>query len=254
MFITINGLEQWVSIQGAGAAKPALLLVSGAGLALSRLAAFFEPWERAFTLVHWDQPGAGATLERHGDEAAGPITFDRLADDGVAVADATRKRMGVDTCVLLGASGGSIVGLKMVKKRPDLFSAYVGTGQIVRGRDVTDSTEGLVLTPDELAELAAMPRTGGDQRAQATRMYERLRDSMAAFDARALGLTYEIPMCFLQGEHDRYTPTDAVAAFERDIVAPRTQLAIVEGGGHAAMFLRERFLAGLVALTVGGAR
>jgi len=242
MFIKINGVDQWVSIHGENAANPPLMLVSGAGLALSRMAPCFESWESAFRLVQWDQPGAGATLERHGEAATGPITFDRLAADGVATADAVRAHLGVDRLMLLGASGGSIVGLKMVKARPDLFSAYVGTGQIVRGADVTESTEGLVMTPAEQAALAAMPRTGGDQRPQVTTLYERLRAAMAAFNAYDLGLEYALPMFFFQGALDRYTPTDAVAAFVKDIVAPRKRLVVVEGGGHAAMFLRDAFL------------
>jgi pimeloyl-ACP methyl ester carboxylesterase len=253
MFININGLEQYVSVHGTNAANPPLLLVGGAGLALSWMAPFFEPWEAEFRVVHWDQPGAGDTLARHGDEATGPITFERLAADGIAVADATRTHLGVPKLVLLGASGGSIVGLNMIKMRPDLFSAYVGTGQIVDGTDVTESKEGLVMTAAEQAEFAqlsaedaARMRRRGDQRAQATKLYEQMRDAMAAFHARALGLRYAVPMFFLQGDLDRYTPTAKVAAFADEIVAPTTKLAIVEGGGHAAMFLRRRFLQLLV--------
>ena len=251
MFIKINGLDQWVSIHGDNRSNPVLMVVNGAGLALSRMAAFFEPWESAFRLLHWDQPGAGATWEcgwRMADGGLGgleTITFDRLAADGVAVADAMRTQLGVPRIVLLATSGGSIVGLKMIKLRPDLFSAYVGTGQIVRGADVTESKEGLVLTPAEQAALAAMPRTGGDQRPQVTTLYEQMRGAMAAFDARALGLDYAVPMYFIQGDCDRYTPTERVAAFERAIIAPAKRLVIVEGGGHAVVFMREQFLAAL---------
>lgn len=243
MFIKINGLEQWVSVHGQRAGHPVLLAIGGAGLALSRMAAFFAPWERAFTVVHWDQPGAGATHERHPD--AGPIGFDRLAADGLAVADFVRADLRVDKIVLLGISGGSIVGLKMAKQRPELFSAYVGTGQIVDGTDVTESAEGLVLTPAEQAALAALPPTA-DQRAQATTMYRALESEMAAFHARELGLTYELPMIFIQGAEDRYTPTVKVAAFERDLVAPVKTLTVVEGGGHAVVFMRDAFLRALV--------
>lgn len=243
MFVKINGLEQWVSVHGDRSGRPVLLTVSGAGLALSRMAPFFAPWERAFTVVHWDQPGAGATHERH--PAPGPITFDRLTADGLAVAEAVRADLRVDSVVLLGISGGSIVALKMAKQRPDLFSAYVGTGQIVDGTDVTESTEGLVLTPAEQSALAALPPSG-DQRPQATAMYLALKDEMAAFHARELGMTYELPMIFIQGAEDRYTPTAKVAAFERDLVAPARKLTIVEGGGHAVVFMRDAFLQALV--------
>ena len=235
MFIKINGLDQWVSVHGDNPANPALLLVTGAGLAVSRMAPFFAPWESAFRLVYWDQPTADT------------VTIDGLAVDGVAVTEAISKELGVERPIVLGMSGGSIVGLKMIKARPDLFAAYVGTGQIVHGTDVTESKEGLVLTPAEQAALAAMPRTGGDeQRAQATKMYLQLRDEMAAFDARVLGLDYAVPMFFVQGDLDRYTPTARVAEFVQDLVAPAKHLAIVEGGGHAVIFLRDAFLRTLI--------
>jgi pimeloyl-ACP methyl ester carboxylesterase len=223
----------FIKIAGTNQSKPALLLVNGAGFALSRMAEFFAPWESAFRLVYWDQPTS--------DE----VTFDTLTDDGLAVAEELRARHGIDRTILLGISGGSIVGLKMVKARPNLFSAYIGTGQVIRGCDVTESTEGLVFTPAEQAALAGMPRDGGDQRATATRMYEQLRETMTAFEARALGVGYDLPIYFIQGELDRYTPTARVAAFVEEIVAPVKKLVVVEGGGHAVMFMREEFLRAL---------
>ena len=249
MFVDIHGVRQRVSVHGDDRANPALLMVSGAGLALSRMAAFFEPWERAFRVVHWDQPGAGDTHDRNPEP--GPITFDRLAVDGVAVAEFVRAHLQARRIALLGISGGSIVGLKMVKARPDLFSAYVGTGQIVNGIDVTESNAGLVLTAAEQASLAAMRSTGGDQRPRATAMYERLKPEMAAFCARSLGPRYDVPMFFVQGDQDTYTPTREVVSFEREIAAPAKALAIVEGGGHAVVFMRDRFLQTLKELKVG---
>jgi pimeloyl-ACP methyl ester carboxylesterase len=223
----------FTKIAGTNQSNPALLFVNGAGFALSRMAEFFAPWESAFRLVYWDQ------------STTDDVTFDTLTAEGIVVAEEVRALLGVDRMVILGISGGSIVGLKMVKSRPDLFSAYVGTGQIVHGGDVTESTEGLVLTPAEQAALAGYPKDGGDQRATATKMYLQLRDAMAAFEARALGVGYDVPMYFIQGELDRYTPTARVAAFEEEIVAPKKKLVVVEGGGHAVMFMREEFLRAL---------
>ena len=33
--------------------------------------------------------------------------------------------------ILLAHSWGTVLGIQMVKRRPDLFAAYVGTGQVV---------------------------------------------------------------------------------------------------------------------------
>src|SRR5205823_2659542 len=114
--------------QGADATNPALMIISGAGAAFSPLAPLFAPWEADFTLVHWDQPNAGATFGKCGWTE--PFTLARLAADGIAVAEHVRARLGVPLA-LFCTSGGTMVGLTMIRQRPDLFAAYVGNGQIV---------------------------------------------------------------------------------------------------------------------------
>lgn len=130
LFVDVNGVEQWVTERGNHRENPAILLVSGPGAALSAMTPLFVPWEKEFTLVQWDQPGAGATFAKNG--APDPFTFDRIARDGLRVVELVRDRLGVDKVVLLGISGGTIPALHMIRRRPDLFSAYVGTGQVVR--------------------------------------------------------------------------------------------------------------------------
>ena len=133
-FIDVNGVEQWIAIRGESRHNPVLLILGGPGAALSRMSPLFAPWEAHFTVVHWDQPGAGATQARNGDAATGPITIDRLSADTVSVADSVRSALNATQVVILGISGGSIVGLHVVHRRPDLFAAYVGTGQFVHWR------------------------------------------------------------------------------------------------------------------------
>jgi pimeloyl-ACP methyl ester carboxylesterase len=127
-FADVRGAPQWVTLRGADAANPLLLMIFGPGAGFTRMAPFFAPWERDFTLVQWDQPGGGATFAKNGDE---PLSLDRLAADAAAVAEAACARLGAARLVVLGVSGGSIVGLKLAQARPDLVAAYVGTGQIV---------------------------------------------------------------------------------------------------------------------------
>jgi pimeloyl-ACP methyl ester carboxylesterase len=128
-FADINGEAQWLTLRGADAQNPALLFINGPGAAFSRMAPFFAPWEGHFTLVQWDQPGSGSTFAKHGMPS--DLSFDRLVRDGIRVAETARDRLGKKKLALLGISGGSVIGLRMLKARPDLFEAYVGTGQIV---------------------------------------------------------------------------------------------------------------------------
>ena len=83
LFVGVNGREHWITLRGADAANPALLILSGPGAAFSRMAPFFAPWEDDFTLVQWDQPGGGATFARNGEMA---LTLEGLAADAARVA------------------------------------------------------------------------------------------------------------------------------------------------------------------------
>ena len=133
LFLEVGGLKQWVTIRGRDRANPVLMILTGAGAAFSAMAPVFAPWEARFTLVHWDQPGSGATLAANPDDKA-PLTYDRLARDGLAVAEAASARLGVDKLALFAISGGSVTGLKMLRAGPERISAYVGNGQVTNWR------------------------------------------------------------------------------------------------------------------------
>jgi pimeloyl-ACP methyl ester carboxylesterase len=59
------------------------------------------------------------------------LTIAGVAQDGIGIAEFLKAHLHTDKIILLGWSWGSIIGAEMVRKRPDLFAAYVGTGQIV---------------------------------------------------------------------------------------------------------------------------
>jgi pimeloyl-ACP methyl ester carboxylesterase len=125
-------MPQWVTIRGQDRANPVLLVLHGGpGSAIAGLAPAFVPWERDFTVVQWDQPGAGRTFRAAGRTLSPGLTIESMVDDGLELADWLRHRLGKDKIVLLGWSWGTILGVQMAKARPDLFAAYVGTGQVV---------------------------------------------------------------------------------------------------------------------------
>jgi pimeloyl-ACP methyl ester carboxylesterase len=57
-----------------------------------------------------------------------------MALDGVEVAEFLREKLHKPKILLVGISWGSSLGVHMTKARPDLFYAYVGTGQSVNQR------------------------------------------------------------------------------------------------------------------------
>ncbi len=76
--------------------------------------------------------GTGATGIRNGADT-GPLNIGRYVDDGLAVAEYVRARLGVRRMVVMGVSFGTVMGLEMIHRKPALFSAYVGTSQAVDG-------------------------------------------------------------------------------------------------------------------------
>ncbi|WP_238015785.1 alpha/beta hydrolase [Dactylosporangium sp. AC04546] len=127
-YVTIGGVDQWLQIRGEDRANPVLLVVHGGpGSPYSVFTPVLREWERHFTVVHWDRRGCGRTLRRNGWPPAGELTFERMVDDGIEVAEWLCRHLGMDQIVLMAGSMGTIVGLPMAQRRPDLFSAYVGT-------------------------------------------------------------------------------------------------------------------------------
>ncbi len=133
IWIPLGGLDQWVTIRGQSLDNPLLLVLHGGpGSAMSLLAhKAFAGWDAAFTVVNWDQRGAGRTFGRHGAKGCGPLSIERIVGDGLDLAEALRQRFPGRPIIVLGISWGTAPGVEMVRRRPDLFAAYVGAGQIV---------------------------------------------------------------------------------------------------------------------------
>ena len=135
-FVRIGGIEQWVSIRGQNLDNPVILVLHGGpGVSNAPFAPAFIPWEKDFTLVEWDQHGAGRTFGRNGAEGTGPLSIDRLTQDGIELTEHLRSRLKKERVILFALSFGSVIALKMVYARPDLFAAYVGSGQFVNAAD-----------------------------------------------------------------------------------------------------------------------
>ncbi len=132
-FVKVRGVEQWVQIRGEDRNNPVILFLHGGPgyTAIPFNYPTMRAWERHFTIVDWDQRGAGRTYIRHGRSHGPDHTIDSMVKDGVVMAEYARRRLNKDKVIVLGHSWGSILGTELVRRRPDLFHAYVGTGQVV---------------------------------------------------------------------------------------------------------------------------
>ncbi|MDB4913852.1 MAG: proline imino-peptidase [Gemmatimonadetes bacterium] len=154
-FVKVGGVDQWVQIRGEDTLNPVMLILSGGpGMPYTALTPIFKSWERDFTIVMWDRRGVGKTFARLGEAGSGRITFDALANEGIELTGYLQHRLHKRTITLLGHSVGSVLGVLMAQRRPDLFSAYVGTDQIV------DMARNEALSYELLVQRVA---TGGDE-------------------------------------------------------------------------------------------
>ena len=131
MYVRAGGIDQWVQIRGDNLANPVLLWLNGGpGGSTMPETPIFRSWERHFTVVMWDQRGEGKTYEKHGDSTADTMSVEQIAADGIEISRFVLAHLHKQQLVLLGHSWGSILGIHMIDSAPQLFSVYVGTGQV----------------------------------------------------------------------------------------------------------------------------
>lgn len=134
----IGGIEQWINVRGQDKSNPMILFVHGgpASPAMPTTWQWQRPIEEYFTVAHYDQRAVGKTLRANDKEAvAGTLRIDRFVDDAIEVAEHLRAKYKKDKLIIVGHSWGTIVSTRAVLKRPDLFYAYVGIGQIANIRE-----------------------------------------------------------------------------------------------------------------------
>ncbi len=130
-FIQINGAQEWITIRGQNKDNPVILFLHGGpSEANSPFVEFYTPFEKDFVFVQWDQPGAGKTYIAAGDHQP-KLTIESMAADGIAVVQYVENELRKPKIILIGQDWGGVLGLRMIEQRPDLFAAFVGTGQIV---------------------------------------------------------------------------------------------------------------------------
>ena len=132
--VPINGTSQWLSIRGRDKRNPILLSIHGGpGSPEMPLAWTVDsPWEDYFTVVQWDQRGAGKTFATNDPKSVeAGMTIAQMTDDAIEVTRYLERKYGKRKIFVLGHSWGSILGLKLAQKHPELLYAYIGVGQLI---------------------------------------------------------------------------------------------------------------------------
>jgi len=133
--VEIGGHDLAMMIRGRRSDNPVLLFLAGGpgGSELGAMRRHLEALERDFVVVTWDQRGSGKSYGAL--DPASTLTLEQAVDDAIEVSDYLRTRFGQERIYLVGQSWGSILGVLAVKRRPDLYRAFVGTGQMVSPRE-----------------------------------------------------------------------------------------------------------------------
>jgi pimeloyl-ACP methyl ester carboxylesterase len=214
-FVTIGGIEQWVRIKGSSCANPIVVLVHGGpGNPTTPWADHvYKAWEKDFTIVQWDQRGAGMTYGRNPAKDDEPLLVERLRDDGLEVAHHAARRFGKRRVILMGGSWSSVLGVHMVKAAPAMFCGYISSSQVV----------GPLPTQASVAATLALARAAGDQEAVAN--IEAL-GPLPWTDPRAPGIFRRVIRKYerlrtepMPKAWNTYSPEYATAKYEADYTA-----------------------------------
>ena len=134
--VEIGGIEQWINVRGNDPANPLLLFIHGGpGSPMMPLSWTFQrPWEDFFTVVQWDQRGAGKTFSTAGRQPDPALSIKQMQADAEQLIELLLRTYGKDKIFLMGHSWGSILGLRIARHRPEWLHAYIGVGQVVNGQ------------------------------------------------------------------------------------------------------------------------
>ncbi len=128
--ITLGGWPQTIFIRGRDRANPVLLFLHGGpGLPEMPFSHINAELERDFTVVHWDQRGAGKSYRP--DVPPETMNTAQFASDAAELTQHLRRRFGQEKIYLAGFSWGSLVGALTVAQHPEYYRAYIGVSQLV---------------------------------------------------------------------------------------------------------------------------
>lgn len=129
--VRLGGHDQTVMLRGSSDRAPILLYLAGGpgGTDLGAMRLFGAQLEDDFLVATWDQRGAGTSYGAL--DPTSTMTLEQAVGDTVELAEVLRDRFDQDRIYLVGNSWGALLGVLAAQLRPDLFAAYVGTGQMV---------------------------------------------------------------------------------------------------------------------------
>lgn len=131
----IGGIQQVLEIRGKDSAKPLLLYLHGAGgngfSVIANADKLTSQLQEHFVVVLWDQREYGKTFQLN--ISPKPLTVQLLVDDTKEVIDFLLKKFDQKKLYLVGHSMGSMMGIHIAQKYPELLYALIEMSPPVDG-------------------------------------------------------------------------------------------------------------------------
>lgn len=290
--VTLGGHKQWILVRTQDVTNPVLLVLHGGpGTTLLPFIEQIQPaaLEENFTVVHWDQRGAGKSY----DPAfkLDDLSADKLVGDTMELTNILRERFGQDKIFMTGHSWGSALGFLVLQQDTSPYHAYIASGerisweashqdgfdwvkklateqqvgpvleQIARIEpfDVTDADDvatlyqgltyfrgGDVYTPGLWDKMMAYALGGkspyytmGEIETYLVakdKTQEAVEPFATSYDLTKTFMQSDIPIHFIQGEHDHYAPETMSRAYLEALEAPAKSYTVIENAGHTMMY------------------
>jgi len=134
--VPVGGHDLSMMIRGSSVDNPVLLFLAGGpgGSELGAMRRHGQALERDFVVATFDQRGTGKSYDEL--EPTSTMTLAAAVTDAVEVTNYLRQRFHRNKIYLVGQSWGTVLGVLAVQQHPELYAAYIGTGQMV---DITET-------------------------------------------------------------------------------------------------------------------
>ncbi|QQQ29176.1 alpha/beta hydrolase [Chryseobacterium indoltheticum] len=126
----VGNIKQVVSYSSSKDAPLILFLHGGPGSSRMKQAeSFSNILQKHFTVVQWDQRGAGRTDALN--KSSVPITLNLMENDTYELINLLLKKFNQKKLYLVGESWGTVLGFKMAEKHPELLNAYIAFSPVI---------------------------------------------------------------------------------------------------------------------------
>ena len=133
--VPAGGHDLGMMIRGNSVSNPVLLFLAGGpgGTEIGAMRRHGQLLERNFVVATLEQRGAGKSYDTL--DPTSTLTLANALNDTIEVTNYLRVRFHQNKIYIVGNSWGTILGVLAVQQHPELYRAFIGTGQMVDIRE-----------------------------------------------------------------------------------------------------------------------